>query len=171
MSLRETDGLPGPPWDRPLAGSLDRLVIESDVLDGNPLGDPSRRPLYVYRPPGVEAGQDRRLPSVCVIQGFIGQLDMWLSRSAFEPTFIERLDTMFAAGECPDAVIVLRSMRRIYLDAGRGDEWCLDLRAQAFATELHKLGATYTLELFEGTHGGLTYRYPRAIGELVVALS
>jgi hypothetical protein len=351
MSLYETHGLPGPPWDRPLAGSLDRLVVESEVLAGNPLGDPSRRPLYVYRPPGVQVGQDPRLPSVYVIQGFTGQLDMWLSRSAFEPNFIERLDTMFAAGECPDAVIVLvdawtsrggsqflnstgtgryldhlcdevvpfvdgryptmadrdhrglsgkssggygamvvpmlrpdvfgglashagdalfeccyqpefpkvartlrdhfdgswevfherlaaadpfdweqfgsplnaygmgcayspdydrpggallpfetstgrliddvwqlwlaldpvrmapvhadalRSMRRIYLDAGRSDEWYMDLGAQAFAAELDKLGATYTLELFDGKHGGMQYRYPGAIRELVTALS
>ena len=34
MSLRELDGLPGAPWDRPLSGSLDRLVVESDVLSG-----------------------------------------------------------------------------------------------------------------------------------------
>ena len=56
MSLREVDGLPGAPWERPLAGSLDRLVVESELLAGNPLGDPARRPLYVYRPPGVEPG-------------------------------------------------------------------------------------------------------------------
>ena len=34
----------------------------------------------------------------------------------------------------------LRSMRRIYLDAGKSDEWFLDLGAQAFAQELEKLG-------------------------------
>ena len=56
--------------------------------------------------PGCELGRDRELPSIYVIQGFTGQLDMWLSRSAFEPTFVERLDAMFAAGDCPDAVIV-----------------------------------------------------------------
>ncbi len=351
MSLRERDGLPGAPWDRPLAGSLDRLVVESEVLAGNPLGDPTRRPLYVYRPPGVEPGDDRRLPSIYVIQGFTGQLDMWLNRSAFEPNYVERLDTMFADGECPDAVIVLvdawtsrggsqflnsagtgryldylcdevvefidgryptspdrdhrglagkssggygamvvpmlrpdvfgglashagdalfeccylpefpsvarilrddfegsfevfhkrlaesprfdferfgkplemygyacayspdpdrpgeallpfdtatgrligdvwqrwlaldpvrmafghaealRSMRRIYLDAGRRDEWFLDLGAQAFAEELTQLAIHHTLELFDAGHGGLTYRYPGAIRELVVALS
>lgn len=351
MSLHEAGGLPGPPWDRPLAGSLDRLVVESELLADNPLGDPSRRPLYVYRPPGVEPGQDRRLPSVYVIQGFTGQLDMWLTRAPFEPNFIERLDAMFAAGECPDAVIVLvdawtsrggsqflnstgtgryldhlcdevvpfvdgryptipdrdhrglsgkssggygamvvpmlapdvfgalashagdalfeccyqpefplvartlrdhfdgswevfhqrlaaadhfdweqfgsplnaygmgcayspdpdrpgeallpfeiatgrliddvwqlwlaldpvrmapihgdalRSMRRIYLDAGRKDQWYLDLGAQAFAAELDKLGAAHTLELFDGRHDALQYRYPGAIRELVVALS
>jgi hypothetical protein len=62
-------------------------------------------------------------------------------------------------------------MRRIYLDAGRGDEWFLDLGAQAFAAELAKLGVDHTLELFDGKHGGLTYRYPGAIRQLVTALS
>ncbi len=65
----------------------------------------------------------------------------------------------------------LRSMRRIYLDAGKSDEYFLDLGAQAFATELDKLDVEYTLELFEGKHGGITWRYPIAIRELVVALS
>ena len=64
----------------------------------------------------------------------------------------------------------LRSMRRIYLDAGKSDEWYLDLGAQAFATELEKLEVDHTLELFDGKHGGLTYRYPTAIRELVLAL-
>ena len=70
----------------------------------------------------------------------------------------------------PGHADALRSMRRIYLDAGRSDEWYLDLGAQAFATELEKLGAAHTLELFEGKHGGLGYRYPAAIRELVLAL-
>ena len=65
----------------------------------------------------------------------------------------------------------LRSMRRIYLDAGKSDEYHLDLGAQAFADELDRLGVEHTLELFDGKHGGLTYRYPAAIRELVLALS
>jgi len=65
----------------------------------------------------------------------------------------------------------LRSMRRIYLDAGRGDEYFLDLGATAFAGELEKLGVEHTLELFDGKHGGITYRYPGAIRELVLAIA
>jgi hypothetical protein len=65
----------------------------------------------------------------------------------------------------------LRSMRRIYLDAGKSDEYYLDLGATAFAGELTKLGIDHTLELFEGRHGGISYRYPRAIAELVRGLS
>ncbi|MCB0864495.1 MAG: hypothetical protein KDB58_02175 [Solirubrobacterales bacterium] len=342
----------GPPWSRPPAGTLDRLVVESELLAGNPLGDPVRRPLWVYRPPGVELDHPRPLPVIYVIQGFTGQLDMWANRTFREPTYLERIDAMFASGDCPDALVVmvdcwtayggsqfldsigtgryqsymcdeivpfvdsryptaadrdhrgitgkssggygamvvpmmrpdvfsalashagdalfelsmtpsiaaatrtlrddfdsswdvyfaelakgpdpfdfgryagplemygyaaayspdtehpgkallpfriedaglvpeiwerwlahdpvymaarhadaLRSMRRIYLDAGRGDEYYLDLGAQAFSRELTKLGAEHTLELFDGKHGGITYRYPGAIRELVVALS
>jgi hypothetical protein len=348
MSAREVEGPAGAPWEPPLHGELDRLVIESDALDGNPLGDPDRRPLYVYRPPGVELDHPRALPSVYVIQGFTGMIDMWFNRNAFERNMIERVDAMFMGGDCPDAIVVfvdawtsyggsqflnssgtgnyldylcddvvgfideryptlassehrgltgkssggygamvvpmlrpdvfgalashagdalfeacymnefpkharilrdefegswdllferlreadhmdfkrfgpfetygyaaayspdpanpgrallpydaharidddiwaqwlakdpvrmaaghadaLRSMKRIYLDAGRSDEFYLDLGAQAFAAELDKLGVQHTLELFDGTHGGLTYRYPGAIRELVLAL-
>src|SRR3954449_12393263 len=106
MSLREVDGPAGAPWERPLAGALDRLVVESELLAGNPLGDPARRPLYVYRPPGVERDASAGVPAVYVIQGYTGQLDMWLNRSPFEPTIVERLDAMFAAGDCPDAIVV-----------------------------------------------------------------
>jgi Putative esterase len=350
MALREAEGPAGAPWERPLHGALDRLVVESELLADNPLGDPARRPLWVYRPPGVELDHPRALPSVYVIQGYTGQLDRWANREPFEPTMFERLDAMFAEGDCPDAIVVfvdawtayggsqflnststgryqdylcdevvafiddryptaadrdhrgltgkssggygamvvpmmradvfgalashagdalfeccyardfpvvgralrddfegsydvyfqrlaeadrfdysrlgkpievygyaaayspdpeqpgkallpfeletgrlvdevwaswleldpvrmapsrgseLRSMRRIYLDAGRGDEYFLDLGATAFSRELEKLGVEHSLDLFEGKHGGLTYRYPGAIRELVLAL-
>ncbi len=65
----------------------------------------------------------------------------------------------------------LASMRRIYLDAGTSDEYFLDLGAQAFAKELDGLGVEYSLDLFEGAHGGISYRYPRAVRELVLALA
>jgi enterochelin esterase-like enzyme len=349
MSLREVDGPAGAPWERPLAGALDRLVVESELLAGNPLGDPARRPLYVYRPPGVDRDAAAGVPAVYVIQGYSGQVDMWLDRTPFEPTMVERLDAMFAAGDCPDALVVfvdawtsvggsqfldsigtgpymsylcdevvpfvdalyptladrdrrgiagkssggygamvvpmlrpdvfgalashagdalfeaayqpafpkvartlrddydgswevfferldaaghvdprfygpiemygyaaayspdpaapgrallpfdvngrlvddvwaqwlekdpvrmaparadaLRSMRAVYLDAGRRDEYFLDLGAQAFSAELRKLGVDHTLDLFDGTHAGITWRYPLAVRALATALS
>ena len=65
----------------------------------------------------------------------------------------------------------LRSMRRIYLDAGTRDEYFLDLGAMAFSTELDKLGVQHTIELFDGPHAGIAWRYPGAIRELVLALA
>jgi hypothetical protein len=351
VMLHRREVAAGAPWERPLHGTLDRLVVESELLAGNPLGDPAHRPLWVYRPPGVELDHPRALPSVYVIQGYTGQLDMWANRVPYEPTFLERLDHHFATGECPDAIVVLvdawtsfggsqfidssstgpymsylcdevvpfvdahyptaadrehrgltgkssggygamvvpmlrpdvfgafashagdalfeacylpffpkvarrlrddfkgsyeiffdrlaetdhvdfeklgeplevygyaacyspdpanpgkallpfeietgrllddvwarwlawdpvrmapqhadalRSMRRILLDAGKADEYFLDLGATAFARGVERVGATCTLELFDGRHGGLTYRYPGAIRELVLALA
>jgi hypothetical protein len=43
-------------------------VLESRVLAGNPLGDPTERPLWVYVPPGYD-GSERRYPSIYMIQG------------------------------------------------------------------------------------------------------
>ena len=71
----------------------------------------------------------------------------------------------------PDRSEALSRMKRIYLDAGKADEWYLDLGARAFAKELDTLGMEYTLDLFEGTHMGIQYRYPGAIAELAKALS
>jgi S-formylglutathione hydrolase FrmB len=350
MALREVDAPAGEPWQRPLAGRLETLVVQSELLANNPLGDPTRRPLYVYSSPGIAAGRARSVPAIYVIQGFTRQLDMWLSRSIFEPNVIERIDALFTDGDCPDAVVAfvdawtslggsqflnstatgrymdylcdeivpfvdaryptradrdhrgiaghssggygamvtpmlrpdvfgalashagdalfecsylprfaavaralrdnfdssydiflerfraadhfdfarfgeplemyayaaayspdpdrptrpllpfalptgrliqpvweqwlaldpvrmaphyadeLRSMRRIYLDAGRSDEAHLDQAAQAFAGELTAIGAAHTLELFDGRHGGISYRYPAAIRELILAL-
>jgi S-formylglutathione hydrolase FrmB len=71
----------------------------------------------------------------------------------------------------PDHLETLAGMKRIYLDAGRSDEFYLDLGAQAFSNVLTRAGIEHKLELFDGAHGGLSYRYPGAIKELVQALS
>ncbi len=100
------DELLGLPWNRPLAGTLDRLVVESDLLADNPLGDPIRRPLFVLRPPGVELDHPRPLPTVYVLQGYFGQLEKWRSVELFSPTGIERFDELLADPDCPDAIVV-----------------------------------------------------------------
>ncbi len=61
-------------------------------------------------------------------------------------------------------------MKRIYLDAGRRDEFFLDLGAQAFSAELTRLGVEHTLELFDGGHTGTSWRDPGVVAELVRSL-
>jgi hypothetical protein len=92
------------PWSRNLAGTLDELELESEALRGNRLGDPHVRPLWVYVPPG---GGETTLPSIYLIQGHTGQIDMWRNRSAFRPTVLELLDRLFADEGCPPALVVL----------------------------------------------------------------
>jgi len=90
-------------------GAFHDHVIDSEALKGNPLGDPASRALWVYTPPGYEDGT-ARYPSIYVIQGLTGAVDMWWNRQPFRPTFPELTDRLFAGGECPPAVVV-------YIDA------------------------------------------------------
>ena|SRR5882724_703313 len=94
------------PWSAELAGRLDEHVIASELLRGNPLGDPSDRPLWVYVPPGYDDEPQPRYPSVYVIQGYGGQLTMWRNRSPMRQPFIETADALFAAGDTPPAIVV-----------------------------------------------------------------
>jgi hypothetical protein len=69
---------------------------------------------------------------------------------------------------------VLRNLRGIWIDAGRRDEYYLDLGAEAFRAELEGIGIgepVLRFELFDGTHGGLEWRYPEAIGWLAERLA
>ena len=95
----------GPPWAAPLAGRLDRVAIESEALQGNPLGDPHVRPLWVYLPPGYDDA-DRRYPTIYAIQGLTGQVDMWANRPPHRPTVLERVDSLFAETGVPPCVVV-----------------------------------------------------------------
>jgi len=94
------------PWSRDYAGRFEEHELESDALRGNRLGDPHVRPLWVYTPPGYARDEDRRLPSIYLIQGLTGQLDMWRNRSAFRPNVLELVDALFADEGCPPALVV-----------------------------------------------------------------
>jgi S-formylglutathione hydrolase FrmB len=94
------------PWSYELAGRFEEHAFESEVLKGNALGDPHVRPLWVYLPPGYDDEPDRRYPSIYVIQGLTGQLDMWRNRAAFRRNFPELADELFASGDSPPAILV-----------------------------------------------------------------
>src|SRR5579871_6815943 len=94
------------PWERQLAGRIDHHVVTSRALRGNPLGDPSDRPLWVYVPPGYDDDSTRSYPSVYVLQGYTGHLNMWLNRSAYRLPFTEAVDELFAQGSAPPCIVV-----------------------------------------------------------------
>jgi Putative esterase len=92
-------------WQQHFAGRVSEHVLESRVLAGNPLGDPTERPLWVYVPPGYDESE-QRYPSVYVIQGYTGQAAMWWNRTAFRESFPAAADRLFASGEAPPTVVV-----------------------------------------------------------------
>ena len=95
------------PWSYDVAGRFDEHAFESEVLKGNPLGDPHRRPLWVYTPPGYDDDSERRYPSVYAIQGMTGQLDMWRNRFAFRKNFPELVDEAYSGDDAPPPCLVV----------------------------------------------------------------
>jgi S-formylglutathione hydrolase FrmB len=68
----------------------------------------------------------------------------------------------------------LRGMRAIWLDAGRGDEFALDLATIALRRALAEAGvadAVVHFELFDGGHTGAGWRYPLALAWLAERLA
>jgi S-formylglutathione hydrolase FrmB len=94
------------PWSFDLKGHFEEHTLASEALRGNPLGDPHERPLWVYLPPGYDDDPAARFPSVYVIQGLTGQLDMWRNRTPFRRNFPELADDVFARGGAPPVVVV-----------------------------------------------------------------
>lgn len=95
------------PWSEETVGRFEERTIESEVLRGNPLGDPHERPVWVYLPPGYEEEPDRRYPTIYEIQGYTGQIDMWRNRSPWRRSFPELLDRMYAGDDPPPPAIVV----------------------------------------------------------------
>jgi S-formylglutathione hydrolase FrmB len=81
-------------------GTLETVWLDSPALAGNPLGDPARRELLVYLPPGYEAGRER-FPAVYFLHGFGSGVRAWTGFSGFAPTTPERLDALIAASAVP----------------------------------------------------------------------
>jgi S-formylglutathione hydrolase FrmB len=72
----------------------------------------------------------------------------------------------------PKYAEALRSQRGIWVDAGRNDDYYLDLGAEAFVAELAAVGVTdVAFELFDGTHRAIEYRYPLAMRYLAERLA
>lgn len=94
------------PWSVEFNGTFEQLEIHSEVLQGNALGDPADRPLWVYLPPGVERDGARSYPTIYVIQGLTGQVDMWWNRTAFRPNVPELCDALFSREDVPPAIVV-----------------------------------------------------------------
>lgn len=94
------------PWSVPPAGRFEEVIFESTLLKHNPLGDPYRRPLWIYLPPGYAETPQRRYPSIYMIQGFTGQIDMWRNRVPFRKNFPELADELFAHGDVPPCILV-----------------------------------------------------------------
>jgi pimeloyl-ACP methyl ester carboxylesterase len=84
-------------------GRLEWAELDSQALSGNPLGDPARRPLLLYLPPGHDGGREH-FPAVYFLHGFTGSAHGWVKPTPFQPSVPERLDGLIASGAVPPVV-------------------------------------------------------------------
>lgn len=87
-------------------GQLIIETITSEVLRGNPLGDPAERRVPVYLPPGYEADQ-RRYPVVYLLTGFTGRGTLMINDATFEENIQERLDRLIGSGTVQPLIAVM----------------------------------------------------------------
>ena len=62
--------------------------------------------MWVYVPPAYDGDSVDGYPSIYLIQGLTGQIDMWHTRRAFRPTVVELVDDLFARDDVPPAIVV-----------------------------------------------------------------
>jgi S-formylglutathione hydrolase FrmB len=89
-------------WRQP-RGEVKRLVVDSKVLRGNPLGDPHERAVDVYLPPGYKPWT--RVPLLVDLAGFTGSGLAHTGWKAFTENVPERLDRLIASGAMGPAVV------------------------------------------------------------------
>ncbi len=91
-------------FDRP-RGTLVELSIDAASLQGNLLGDPTRRTVAVYLPPDYDAS-DRRYPVVVDLAAFTGSGLKRLSWTAFGESVPQRIDRLMAEGAMGPVIAV-----------------------------------------------------------------
>ncbi|HWJ95205.1 MAG TPA: alpha/beta hydrolase-fold protein [Telluria sp.] len=87
-----------------------RIVIESfqsSVLADNPLGDPSRRDIPVYLPPGYDSAAQRRYPTVYLLAGFNGRGTVFLNDTPGDENIAQRLDRLIGSGAIAPMIVVM----------------------------------------------------------------
>ncbi|MFI4974351.1 MAG: alpha/beta hydrolase [Caulobacterales bacterium] len=84
------------------AGAVHQLVVQSQVLRGNLLGDPADRRVDVYVPAGADGSG---LPLLCDLVGFTAGGPAHTNWSAFRENLPERLDRLIGEGAMPPAVV------------------------------------------------------------------
>ena len=100
------------------------------------------------------------------------QLPFDVATGELAPDVWERWLALDPVRMVPRHADALRSLRAIYIDAGKRDEWFLDLGAEAFRAALAAIGVTDVyFELFDATHMNIGYRYPIALRYLAERLS
>ena len=81
-------------------------MIDSQALTENPLGDPHRRPLWVWTPPGYERQSDARYPVIYRLQSFPALITTWRNQHPFRADPVAVADRALSDGSLPQVLVV-----------------------------------------------------------------
>jgi enterochelin esterase family protein len=81
-------------------------TVESDVLRGNALGDPTSRKAAIWLPPSYDREPGRRYPVIYWLAGFTGTGEMLFQGGPWQPGLGERLNRLTAAGAMGEVIVV-----------------------------------------------------------------
>lgn len=98
--------MPRHSFERP-RGELIEVEIDSKVLRDNQLGDPSRRHVAVYLPPGYDDDPLEHFPLFVGLAAFGGSGFKLLNWQSFEESLPQRLDRLIAEGKMGPVVLAL----------------------------------------------------------------
>jgi S-formylglutathione hydrolase FrmB len=88
--------------------------------------------------------------------------DVWARWLAHDPLHL---------AEQPDVQAALRSLKLLYFECGRRDEYLLHFGARRLARKMDALGIIHTYEEIDEGHSGTAYRYPLVIAKMAAALA
>src|ERR1700690_1990148 len=93
--------------DKPLNGSIEKVMIDSRALRGNRLGDPAERALFVYLPPGYAQTTSQHYPSILMLSSHGNTAQSMLNWRAYDESIDQQLDRLISSGVCPPHIMIL----------------------------------------------------------------
>ena len=90
-----------------LEGDVHVDFIDSPALRGNPLGDPSERPLAVYTPPGYDPSGSKRYAVLYVLHGYTGDTAALIGARPWETNVVQWADRLIVANKMPAVMLAV----------------------------------------------------------------
>jgi enterochelin esterase-like enzyme len=165
-------------------GSVSRVTIESQALESNLLGDPSRRVVDVYIPAGHDG---KGLPLLVDLVGFTGSGLSHTNWVGFRENLPERLDRLIGEQRMPPAVVAFpdcftRLGGNQYINSaamGAWEDYLLNEMLPAIEQRFGcggsgrrgVFGIAHRYEEFPDNHSGVDYRMGESLPFLAQALS
>ncbi len=88
-------------------GKVVFVIHKSEVLKGNPLGDPYIRQFPVYLPPDYETSTQKKYPVIFGLTGFLGSGVMYLNKKFGFQSFDEILDELILKKAMPGVIYAM----------------------------------------------------------------